>query len=250
MEKTFNSTHKKILKHFLTDFPDVNAALNHRDIKKVYRLAEAIIGKSNVWLVSELLVSYGMDPIKELHYVPSYFMTSRETKNFEKIDLSDATSIYPHAFSEANVVEVTGTDNIRFIHTSAFSSSWLAKADFKNVDNLGDRAFAYNINLRELPIQNCKSLVTIPDECFTGCVRLEKIVIPDSVKTIENSAFSFCRQINEVHIPAGIEDISSTAFNMCIRDNLYFPAGEARLKEMKRANPKIFNGTEIKKVIY
>ena len=250
MEKTFNSIHKKILKNFLTNYPEVQEALNRRDIQKVYSLAVKTIGKGNAWLVSELLVSYGIDPIKELHYVPPYFMTSRETKNFEKIDLSAATRIDPDAFNGANVVEVTGTDNIHLIDNRAFYGSWLANADFKNVDNLGNEAFAYNIHLKELPIRNCKSLVVIPDDCFVGCVRLEKVVIPDSVKVIGNNAFSYCRQINEVHIPAGIEDISFTAFKMCIIDNLYFPAGEARFKEMKQANPKIFNGTEIKKVIY
>ena len=250
MGKIFNPTQKKILQHFLTNFPEVTDAINRKDFQKVYSLAPKIIGKYNTYLVSELLMQYGINPVEKLGYVPANFLSHAFDGTFSKIDLSAASRIDPEAFAESGIKEVIGGDNIHLIDGGAFYDSKLIMANFKNVDNLGQSAFAYCRSLKELPIKDSHQLVTIPQYCFEKCESLDEINIPNSVKVIEDLAFAYCGILKKVYIPAGIEDISPSAFRSCLIRELHFQAGETRFKEMKKINPKLFYGTEIEKVFY
>ena len=161
MGMILNPTQKKILQHFLTNFPEVIDAINHRDFQKVYSLAPKIIDNSNIYLVSELLMQHGIDPIEKLGYVPADFLSHTFDGTFSKIDLSAASRIDPYAFAESGIKEVTGGDNIHLIDSGAFYDSKLMLANFKNVDNLGPSAFAYCRSLKELPIKDSYQLVII-----------------------------------------------------------------------------------------
>ena len=60
-----------------------------------------------------------------------------------------------------------------------------------------------------------KTVNTISDYTFSGCIGLEIIEIPNSVTSIGNSAFSECSNLENVVIPEGITTIKSYTFSNC-----------------------------------
>lgn len=55
----------------------------------------------------------------------------------------------------------------------------------------------------------------ISHSSFDGCMRLESVIIPDSVKTIDEHAFSSCYRLTDIKIPDGVTSIGSYAFSNC-----------------------------------
>ena len=50
-------------------------------------------------------------------------------------------------------------------------------------------------------------------KCFSGCVKLESVVIPDSVRIIPDQCFSGCAALTSVTLPADLEVIDTDAFS-------------------------------------
>lgn len=56
----------------------------------------------------------------------------------------------------------------------------------------------------------------ICDNAFSGCTRLEAIVIPDCVERIGRGAFKGCTSLKRIIIPDSVEEICSYAFSGCV----------------------------------
>lgn len=67
--------------------------------------------------------------------------------------------------------------------------------------------------------------VKIGDAAFSGCWKLEKIVIPDTVYEIGEDAFRGCRGLKEIVLPSGVKEIKSGTFENCeALESVIFPA--------------------------
>jgi hypothetical protein len=58
-------------------------------------------------------------------------------------------------------------------------------------------------------------LTEISDYAFSGCVYLQEVKIPDSVKKIGKYAFYNCSNLTKIEIPKSIEEIAENAFEGC-----------------------------------
>lgn len=58
-------------------------------------------------------------------------------------------------------------------------------------------------------------LTGITDSLFTGCVNLEQVVIPDSVKYVETNSFSGCTSLTSITFGSGITGITGYAVISC-----------------------------------
>ena len=56
---------------------------------------------------------------------------------------------------------------------------------------------------------------TISRGAFSGCDRVEKVVLPNGVKKIEKEAFSGCKSLASINIPKGVNEIEFGAFYGC-----------------------------------
>ncbi len=84
----------------------------------------------------------------------------------------------------------------------------------KNIKTICSYAFAYS-SVKEIIFEENSCLEVIESYAFDGCINLEKITFPKSLKRIESSAFQNCNKLSEINFNEGLEYIGSRAFNMC-----------------------------------
>ena len=58
-------------------------------------------------------------------------------------------------------------------------------------------------------------LTEINDYAFAGCVYLQEVKIPDSVKKIGKYAFCNCSNLTKIEIPESVKEIAENAFEGC-----------------------------------
>ena len=85
----------------------------------------------------------------------------------------------------------------------------------KTVEKLGNAAFAYNYNLREVVFRDGCSLTELSRGAFGYCRSIDKITVPDSVKTIGARAFLDCENLSGVTLPENLEVLDGGAFQGC-----------------------------------
>ena len=85
----------------------------------------------------------------------------------------------------------------------------IKKAVIDGPENIGDRAFFYARNMKEVVIGS--SVKSIGEAVFTGCTSLKNIDIPSNVTKIYSSAFSGCTGITKLTIPDSVTTLGSKA---------------------------------------
>ncbi|WQJ53623.1 MAG: hypothetical protein [Wendovervirus sonii] len=68
----------------------------------------------------------------------------------------------------------------------------------KSVTEIGNSAFAFCINLRNIKLHN--NITAIKAKSFYNCASLDKIEIPESINIIENNAFNKCSNLMKIII--------------------------------------------------
>ncbi len=126
---------------------------------------------------------------------------------FESIDLPKTlTYIGDFAFSGSHLREIILTENIKHIGCAVFSGDYLEKA----VINDG--------------------LVSISDELFRHCNRLQTVVVGTSTQDVGEASFADCRALETVVIPDSVKSISDNAFDNS-SDNLTIYCNEGSYAE-------------------
>lgn len=109
------------------------------------------------------------------------------------------------------------------------------------VTDLADSAF-YATSIKEVNLPD--TIISIGENCFAACDKLEKINLGNSVQKIENCAIFMCSSLREIVIPESVTDIGNMSF--AVNDNL--------VKVEFNANTEIIPGnafadTKIKKFV-
>lgn len=73
------------------------------------------------------------------------------------------------------------------------------------VTAIGDKAFAYCVNLRSVKLPD--GMKTIGEEAFAGCEMLSTITLPPALTKIGNYAFNGCLGLQSLTIPKSVIDI-------------------------------------------
>lgn len=141
-------------------------------------------------LLTQLLLDSGINPLKELKWVPDNFA----------IDTSIPSDlIIP--------------DNIYKIGEFSFFTAGLKRVVVgDNVKSIGKGAFANNHNLTEISISSYGNLTHIGDGAFSNLFSIQKIHIPEGVEILEKQVFEFDRQLKEVTLPSTLKHLGSGAF--------------------------------------
>ena len=83
-----------------------------------------------------------------------------------------------------------------------------------NVTAIGDRAFKYCWNLRQVNFIE-DGVTSIGEEAFDDCMSLTEIVLPSTVTTIGNRAFSYCSELTDLSLGNSVTYIGDGAFTWC-----------------------------------
>ena len=91
----------------------------------------------------------------------------------------------------------------------SMKSDWIRRREA----DLGDMDDITRHLIRKIDIPD--GVETIAQEAFFGCVGLEEVRLPASLRRIQGYAFSNCRSLKSISIPDGLKSISNDAFRRC-----------------------------------
>lgn len=138
-------------------------------------------------------------------------------KYLTQIDLSNGlTSIGTYAFAVSGLTELKLPDGIKTIGSSAFEScEKLQTVNFPNsITNIGKSAFRGCFDLTSANLSQT-NITLIAQQMFSGCIRLEEVILPDTVTQIYVAAFENCKNLEEIVLPANVTKIGTFAFSEC-----------------------------------
>ena len=76
-----------------------------------------------------------------------------------------------------------------------------------------EKMFYYSQNLTNIIIP--EGVINIEPNSFEGCLKLESVMLPNSLIDIHRNAFYFCSQLTNITIPESVTSISDSAFYGC-----------------------------------
>ena len=85
------------------------------------------------------------------------------------------------------------------------------------IKEIGVNSFCGNKTIKEVIVSEGVETIEGNDwsAAFKGCLNLQKITLPKSLKTIGDNAFESCESLEEIIIPEAVKKIGSFAFRRC-----------------------------------
>ena len=194
------------------------------------------IGKQlPVNLYSENNVIYGYDKnnknkVAVISSMPNCDPKSREHEIID-FQLKGIKIIADGAFQYIKLVDqVWDADSLIYIGSSAFinQNAVFGKLSLDSLCKIGVEAFE-NSTFNEIYLGHAKQLKEITDFAFSGCKKLTKMVLPESLEQIHSGAFKSCSGLTgDLIIPQNVKWIWSSAFEDCfnLNGNLYFKSND------------------------
>lgn len=91
-----------------------------------------------------------------------------------------------------------------------------------NAKYIGNCAFEDSENMEELQLTGQPEV--IPDYMCSGCRKLKKITLPDSVLQIGEYSFQYCDSLEQINIPPFVQEIGKYAFSCTGIEELILPS--------------------------
>lgn len=76
----------------------------------------------------------------------------------------------------------------------------------------------------------------VKEHSYVQCMKLEKVILPQTIEYIEKSAFLNCKNLKEIYIPASVTTISETAFEGTTGFKMYVEKNSTAEKFAKENN--------------
>ena len=116
-----------------------------------------------------------------------------------------------------NLSGVSLSNNLASLGYGAFHScSSLVSINIpSSLTYMGANLFFNCTSLRSVSFGEGSNINHISDSAFSGCVKLNSINIPNSVRTIERQAFKGCESMTSIALPDGLSTINDGAFYGC-----------------------------------
>ena len=174
------------LKQFINDNKEL---IDNNKFQTLYRKLNnniQLYSHKDVGMFTTILYNVGINPLRNMEYIPSYFLSFTDIKDF-KIP-----------------------KNIVFTYPSAFYHSNLEYIDLSIIDKLGRDAFEGCGKLKEVTIP--KSIYYIGEGCFSFCTSLEKIIFNTELDFIPPSCFVNCTKLTHIDLPREVTSIGQEAF--------------------------------------
>lgn len=110
--------------------------------------------------------------------------------------------------------EVLLPDSLKLIGTYAFMDC----KEIKEIAIPGTDIYISEDALRGSGIKEAiikEGKMSVPDRCFYGCMELESISLPESIRSIGNGAFAGCTALKDIFLPSKLGSIGESAFYNC-----------------------------------
>lgn len=149
-----------------------------------------------------------------------------ECSSLKKIDIPySVTEIGVSAFSWCKALEEI---NVNENNENYSSENKILYSKYKSI------LICCPVGLKENEVKINNDTTTICDYAFSGCEKLENIIIPEGVKSIGNNAFSNCIKLVSISIPNTVEYLGYSVFYNCT--NLKDVKLSSELKEIEPAS--------------
>lgn len=110
---------------------------------------------------------------------------------------------------------VTISKNISYFFPTTFEFTPFIKNEVKTIDGVQYlENYIISVELLNVPknLTIREGTFIIPDDAFSGCSNLEKVVLPESLRYIGDKAFKDCYSLQEINIPDSVKYVGSWAF--------------------------------------
>lgn len=189
--------------------------------------------------LTQILLSIGIDPLKQLSFVPENYLSESNIKQF--VVPSHINRISTAAFWECQELEkVTLPEGLIFIDDSAFSECHnLAQINLPStLEYILEDAFSQTA-LKHVVIpdnvakvstycfEECKQLETVKlgrycvrlgPGVFGNCEKLKYIQLNEGLQSIGEYTFKNCQSLKELYIPSTVNKIGTYSFYDCDPD--------------------------------
>lgn len=139
--------------------------------------------------------------------------------NLKGLDLSEAeiAEIPENAFSkQTNLSYISLPEGLITIGSYAFQNTRVIRLRLPStVKTIADHAFYQVSGLSEVIIPDNSQLTTIGASAFSGCTRLVRAGLPNTLTSIESYAFSNCSSLQRIVLPNTVTTVGTYAFNGC-----------------------------------
>ena len=135
-----------------------------------------------------------------------------------QFDLSQTalTAIEERVFLDSQLTEILLPRYLIEIHSSAFGNTNLSSVTIPmKVGEIGASIFAFCANLSVADFSRA-SIGYVPVRAFYKCVKLETVLLPNSIHMIDSQAFSFA-SIERIKLPKKLITINDFAFANCTK---------------------------------
>ena len=188
----------------------------------------------NLYSENNVIYGYDKNTKNKVAVIASMHDVGPECRKHEIIDfqLKGIKIIADNALGWIKLVDqVWDADSLIYIGSSAFNNqnTVFGKLSLDSLCKIGDSAFR-NSTFNEIYLGHAKQLKEISMYAFSGCKKLTKMVLPESLEQIDSYAFESCSSLTgDLIIPQNVKRISSSAFEDCfnLNGNLYFKSNDS-----------------------
>ena len=180
--------------------PDTITSIGVAAFKQCTILSEVTIGRGVKEIPSEAFASTGLKTITIPNHITILGAGAFEKADLERVVFEENSSLLcigASAFYDCVIREIDIPASVLEIGRCAFSGERMKYA-------LVRVGFAENSLLH-----------TIDNEAFAGCMALQSVQLPNSLRTIGAKAFAGCESFTETMIPAGVTSLGEGVFAYC-----------------------------------
>ena len=167
-------------------------------------------------------------------YSWNYIGSFQGCSALETLNIPNSIKKLPKGMCRSSgIVEIVLPESVEVIGAEAFREcSRLKSINFpSNIKELQTNLF-YRSALEEFNWPMNEGTTVLPIATFSFCTKMQKVVLPSTLKNIESYAFSNCVKLAELQLPESLKEIGGSAFFGCAAlEELTIPEGVREIKE-------------------